>query len=133
MPTESMPAVTAAGIRSPLGRISVIGPGQYASASLRAFSGISPSISARISSMQDTCTISGLSPGRPFASKMLRTAASSSAFAPSPYTVSVGKPTRLPSRISRPASLSAAASGFFTSVFIRFPFLRTMGTLGRAG
>ena len=100
----------------PRGRIRVIGPGQYAWASFLAFSGSSPSISAGISSMQDTWTISGLSPGRPLASKMRRTASPHSALAPRPYTVSVGNPTSPPSRIRRPASCRAASSGAFTCV-----------------
>ena len=45
----------------------------------------------------------GLVDGRAFTSKILRTAAASSAFAPRPYTVSVGKATRRPLRSSSAA------------------------------
>src|SRR6266851_1281184 len=55
--------------------------------------------------MEDACTISGLDGGRPFNSKIFATAAASSAFAPRPYTVSVGNATSLPSRIRAAASL----------------------------
>ena len=83
MPTVSSPALTAEEMRSDLGRISVIGPGQNASISSFAPSGISRT-SGAISSRLATCTISGLSAGRSFAAKMLRTAASLSASAPRP-------------------------------------------------
>ena len=83
MPTVSSPALTASGMQSALGRISVIGPGQNASISFRAAAGIART-SGGISSTQATCVISGLSCGRPFASKILATARASSAFAPSP-------------------------------------------------
>ena len=99
MPTVSSPADTASGIRSDFGKMSVMGPGQYAFMSRRAAAGISPLMSGGISSTRETWTISGLSPGRPFAAKIVLTASAFRAFAPSPYTVSVGKPTRPPARI----------------------------------
>ena len=68
-----------------------------------ALSGKSPDMSGAISSSALMWTISGLSAGRPFAANILSTALPSSAFAPSPYTVSVGKPTTSPARISSAA------------------------------
>ena len=98
MATLSSPAVTTAGTISFLGRIIVSGPGQKAAASLRAISLMWHSGS--ISASAAMCTISGLSAGRSLAAKILRTAGSLSAFAPRPYTVSVGKPTISPARSS---------------------------------
>ena len=61
----------------------VSGPGQNASISFRALSGNSET-SGGTSSMQETCTISGLSDGRPFAAYIFRLASGSSAFPPRP-------------------------------------------------
>ena len=102
--TVFSPPVVRRGTRADFGKISVSGPGQYAAISARAAGEGSTAISGRSSSASSMCTISGLSPGRPFASKMLATASGFSASAPSPYTVSVGMPTSLPSRISCAAS-----------------------------
>ncbi len=49
-------------------------------------------------SRPSTCTISGSHPGRSFAANIFATASASSAFAPSPYTVSVGNATVPPAR-----------------------------------
>ena len=83
MPTVSSPALTVPGMQSALGRISVIGPGQNASMSFFAACGTART-SGGISSTEATCTISGLSAGRPFASKIRSAACASSALPPSP-------------------------------------------------
>ena len=93
--TVPSPALTLAGIRGERGKIMVSGPGQKASASRRAVSGIAVT-SGSISSNRAICTINGLSCGRPLASKIRATAASLVASAASPYTVSVGIPTSSP-------------------------------------
>jgi hypothetical protein len=62
----SSPPVVPYGTIALLGNTIVIGPGQYAFASFLPFSGIFDT-SGAISSRQDTCAISGLSDGRPFA------------------------------------------------------------------
>src|ERR1700693_2222592 len=54
--------------------------------------------------------MSGLSEGRPFAAKILPTAAAFSAVPPSPYKVSVGNATSSPARISAAARLISEAS-----------------------
>ena len=84
MATVSSPAVTFAGTRADFGKIIVSGPGQKASIIRRARSDGSPSISGRSCSGLQMCKISGLSPGRPFASKIRATAEASSPFAPRP-------------------------------------------------
>ncbi len=82
-PTEGSPAVTMPGIEEHFGTTMVKGPGQKRSASRPAGSGQTAARERAIST-DATCTITGLVGGRPFASKMRRTACSSSAFAPSP-------------------------------------------------
>ena len=73
------------------------GPGQNASISLRARPGISStSLSSIVISLM--CTITGSHAGRCLAAKIRPTAAASSAFAPNPYTVSVGSATSPPAR-----------------------------------
>ena len=76
--------MTASGTAGDFGKISVIGPGQQAA--IRAFAAGegSEAISGGSWSGALMCTISGLSPGRPFAAKMRPTASASSAFAPRP-------------------------------------------------
>ena len=64
--TVSSPPVVSYGTSSLLRKIIVSGPGQKASASLLACGGKSSTIRG-ISSSRHTCTISGLSDGRPFA------------------------------------------------------------------
>ena len=82
--TVSSPAVTAMGTASDFGKISVMGPGHQASISARAAGDGSTAISGASWSIWLMCTINGLSPGRPFASKMRFTASASSALAPRP-------------------------------------------------
>ena len=65
------------------GRTIVSGPGQKRAASARA-SGGSSFTSLRTIGRPVTWTMSGLSSGRPFASKILRTASGSRALAPRP-------------------------------------------------
>ena len=78
-------------------------PGQNAAANCRPLSVRRPSRKA--ASVSGTCTISGLKCGRPLAAKIAATARPFVASAPRPYTVSVGKATRAPSR------KAAAAAG----------------------
>ena len=111
MPTVESPADTTSGMQARFGRISVIGPGQNASISRHAASGTSVT-SAPSWSKEAMCTISGLSAGRPFASKMRCTACALSASAPSPYTVSVGKATTSPARMYAAACATDCASAF---------------------
>ena len=56
------------------------------------------------SSAEGICRIRGLSWGRPLASKIWATASGSRPLAPSPYTVSVGMPSRPPRRRMSAAS-----------------------------
>src|SRR3990170_7139431 len=56
------------------------------------------------------CTISGSNLGRSLASKTRATARGSSAFAPRPYTVSVGKATGSPARMASAAAARASGS-----------------------
>ena len=106
-PTVSSPARTSPGTSARAAATIVSAPGQKASArsvmrgSERACAVKSWERSAR-SAM---CTMSGSKVGRPFASKIRATAGASKAFAPRPYTVSVGKAT------SPPARMIAAARG----------------------
>ncbi len=81
--TVGRPAVTIAGTAFFFGRTIVSGPGQKRFASALA-SGGTPGTSLRSIDRSATWTMSGLSSGRPFASKTLLTAAGSRAFAPRP-------------------------------------------------
>ena len=86
--------------------------------------------SPRAISTESTWTISGLVRGRPLASKMRATAAESSAFAPNPYTVSVGNATSFPARIN------AAACSRLTRAsrpYRRRRFFQSCATPGRRG
>src|ERR1019366_5141974 len=96
-PTVGNPAVTMSGTADNLGTTSVNGPGQNRSARMRAVSGHDEATRSIISRLL-TCTMIGLVPGRPLTSNTRATATASSAFAPKPYTVSVGKATSLPLR-----------------------------------
>jgi len=102
IPTKPVWAVTKSGITSKFAfTTKVIGPGQYFSPSvLKSCTtfGSDWSISSRPCFIEATCTIRGSVNGLPFDVKMLVHASASSAFAPRPYTVSVGKLTRAPSR-----------------------------------
>ena len=111
-PTVGSPAVAISGTAPDFGTTSVSGPGQCRRASAPAASGHSRA-SERAMPIESTCTIIGLVAGRPLAAKILATAPASSALAPSPYTVSVGKATNFPARISSAAcfSLSDASLG----------------------
>ena len=93
--TVPSPPVMESGTLSFFLRIIVSGPGQNFSASTSALSGTSlaKSYNALTSAI---CTISGLSEGLPLAAYILAEAFASSASAPSPYTVSVGKATSPP-------------------------------------
>ena len=108
------PALVTAGTVGFLGSSNVSGPGQNRSISLCA-SGVTKH-SASAASGLATCTISGLSAGRPLISKILRTACASSAFAPRPYTVSVGNATTSPFCSSFAAARIAASVGKLTFV-----------------
>ena len=108
--TVSSPPVVPYGTASLLGNIMVSGPGQNASISFPAASGISATRGFK-SEKSAICAISGLSEGLPFAAYIFFAASSSRALAPSPYTVSVGNATRPPSR-----KISAALSSFPASI-----------------
>ena len=82
--TVESPAVTSGGTRSDLGKISVIGPGHHASISAFAMGEGAPATRGASCCNALMCTISGLSPGRPLASKMRFTASAFSASAPRP-------------------------------------------------
>ena len=73
MPTVERPAEVTSGIRADFGRTIVIGPGQKASASLKASSGGFSTRPGSIS-IEAMWTISGLSWGRPLARKIFSTA-----------------------------------------------------------
>src|SRR5664280_3254814 len=81
-------------------RTSVSGPGQNraASCATRGSSASAGSAHAPIADASARWTINGSKAGRSFAAKTRATARASSAFAPRPYTVSVGKTTRPPAR-----------------------------------
>ena len=102
-PTVESPAVTTAGTASDFGRMTVSGPGQKRSMSARAAAGTRAERRSACSSAA-TCTIRGLSVGRPLAANIFCTASGRRASAPSPYTVSVGKAH------SSPAWMCPAAS-----------------------
>ena len=93
------------------GRIRVSGPGQNLAVNRSAITGQSLT-SRRACSVEATCRISGLRRGRPLAMKIPSTAAGSRPFAPSPYTVSVGKATVPPLLTTAAASVIASGSGF---------------------
>ena len=82
-PTVSRPAVTTSGIRADRGRTRVKGPGQHASARIRASSG-QFATHERAMSGPSAWTIKGFTSGRPLASKIRATAAGSVASAPRP-------------------------------------------------
>ena len=109
--TLSRPPVVSRGTISAFGRIMVSGPGQYFSARILAPSGISVVIFSNCSSSA-MCTISGLSDGLPFAAYIFMEACGSSAFPPSPYTVSVGNATSPPAFKMSPAFFMASISRF---------------------
>ena len=81
--TVGNPAVTSPGTQGAWGKMMVSGPGQQASASRRAFSGMAVTRGAQSSSAA-ICTIRGLSIGRPLAAKIPATAPPFKASAASP-------------------------------------------------
>ena len=81
--TVESPALTASGISSDFGKTIVSGPGQNASISFCARSS-TRATSGGSSLLSLICAMSGLSAGRPFASKIFSTALPLSASAPSP-------------------------------------------------
>ena len=107
--TVPSPPVIDSGTMSDFFNIIVRGPGQNLSASLTASSGTSLA-SLYTASISAIWTISGLSDGLPFAAYIFADAASSSASAPRPYTVSVGNATRPPA-----LNISPAFSYIFSS------------------
>ena len=82
-PTRSCPPVTTSAACGVRGRISVIGPGQNASASRHAPGGTSRA-HREICAASATCTMTGWSAGRPLAAKIARTASGLPASPPSP-------------------------------------------------
>ena len=120
-PTVSSPAVVASGTTGLRLRIMVSGPGQKFRASVYASGGTS-SQNRGSHWAEGTWMMSGLSCGRPFASKMRRTASGSSALAPRPYTVSVGIASR------PPRQMMSAAICTFSSTTRCWPlmFVRSM-------
>ncbi len=117
IPTVFNPPDVTIGIESCLGRMIVSGPGQYAFASACAAGGKSAAMSCTVSRCA-MCTMSGLSCGRPFASKIRATASGLRASAARPYTVSVGMPTTSPARSSSPACSIAVGSSDGRSSFV---------------
>ena len=103
-------------------KINVNGPGQNLSITRFAFSGISSTISFKASTSA-MCTIKGLSDGRPFAAYVFIAASSSSAFAPRPYTVSVGNATNPPCFKFSPAFAKICSSIWFSSNFSIIVFI----------
>ena len=103
-------ALVTSGIISFLNNITVIGPGQNLSIIFFAISGIS--LTYLLMSLLLTWTIKGLSWGLPLAINIFFTASSFKAFAPKPYTVSVGNMTTFPFFISFPIALMFASLGF---------------------
>ena len=101
------PPVTIPGRASDRGTTSVRGPGQYARASAsnasRTPSRFTMGSAAAASGRR---TLIGWKVGRSFAAKMRATLSASRAFAPTPYTVSVGRITSPPSRSTRAASVT---------------------------
>ena len=95
MATVLRPPVVSIGTMSAFGMMMVRGPGQKLSISFFASSG-NADTRGSTSSIHDTCTMRGLSEGRPFASYIFRLASGSRALPPSPYTVSVGNATSPP-------------------------------------
>ena len=116
IPTVSRPAVTDFGIMFLAFNINVKGPGQKVLINIFSTS-FGSSTSCLIMSTLFTCTIKGLSPALPFALKIFLQALSFNAFAPIPYTVSVGNIT------SFPFSISCAASFIFSSLYSSFKFI----------
>ena len=100
----------------------VIGPGQKCSIIVSAFSFISFT-RLYTSSLLYICTISGLSLGLPLASYIFFTAFSSKAFAPNPYTVSVGNITVFPSFINSACFFISFLSIFFISILLMIVFI----------
>ena len=98
--------------------VASIGPGHITRARRDASLGQSRASPRAIDSPL-TCTMSGLWPGRPLTRKTRWTAASLSARAPSPYTVSVGNATSPPAR-SRSAARATCASTFSSGAGCRF-------------
>ena len=81
--TVSSPALTSSGTILLLATITVSGPGQnFSIKSCACF--VNPVVNFKISSLSAMCKISGLSFGRPLASKILRTASPLRPSAPSP-------------------------------------------------
>ena len=108
IPTVSNPAVTIFGILFLAFSIIVKGPGQNSFINLFSNSFGSLATSFIISSLF-TCTIKGLSFALPLALNIFLHASSLKAFAPIPYTVSVGKITKFPVFISSATSLISSS------------------------
>ena len=131
-PTVGNPAVTMSGIQRPLGddqrqrvRASNGAPGYRRPWTTRR-PGRSPSRWNRHGRS------AGLVRGRPLAAKMRATASGSSALAPRPYTVSVGKATRRPARINAAArSISGVIPG--SRLYRLRRFFRSCATRDRRG
>ena len=108
IPTVSNPPVVRFGTLERRDSTMVSGPGQKRSASKYADWGIFRQYRSSQTGSA-ICRISGLSCGRPFASKIRATAAGSRPLAPRPYTVSVGIPTSPPARMICAASWTSAS------------------------
>lgn len=111
-PTRERPAVTASGIADVRGSNMVSGPGQklLPSRCTRSCSGSGTEATCDTACTSGTWTMSGSQDGRCFALKIASTAPAEKAFAPRPYTVSVGNATRPPRcRIAAARTMSAGA------------------------
>lgn len=108
IPMKPEPEDNSNGINSAALHIIVRGPGQNlaANSSKTCFSFSFSLIRFKAALTFYTWTIKGSVRGLSFTVNMLKTAALSSAFAPSPYTVSVGKATSSPCFIFDPAAFT---------------------------
>mmetsp|Transcript_1963 Transcript_1963/g.5485 ORF Transcript_1963/g.5485 Transcript_1963/m.5485 type:complete len:204 (-) Transcript_1963:142-753(-) len=115
-PTKPVPALTARGSEGAARATMVRGPGQKAVARCSTAAREASSSAKRSPHWrgEGTWTMRGSVRGRPFTRKMSSTASSLNALAPRPYTVSVGKATRRPSRRSAPAAVMPEGLGLKT-------------------
>src|SRR6266446_6324168 len=107
--TVSSPPVVMSGTVAARGRTRVRGPGQKRAATSRARRGTRAATLSSAAALA-RWTINGLPRGRSLASKIRATARPDWASAPSPYTVSVGKATSPPARITSAPRRTPASS-----------------------
>eukprot|EP01139_Manchomonas_bermudensis_P005025 Amastigsp_a174555_19.p2 type:complete len:202 gc:universal Amastigsp_a174555_19:697-92(-) len=131
--TDGWPAVTRSGTARDFGSRTVSGPGQKRSSTASRY-GIDAHAAASTSSASALLcamwTMSGLSLGRCLARKIPSQARASSAFAPSPYTVSVGSTTTSPCRRSAAGRSKSASSIAWGSTLMIFVSMTAAGASG---